>query len=164
MASQAQFLVDLLNRNPDAYSQIAGSSNYPNINGLVYLYQLPTGVFLIAQVQSLPDSTAPCASNIYAFHIHSGSSCTGNAQDPFANTDGHYNPGNCPHPSHAGDLPPLFANHGFALMSVFTDRFTVSEVVGRTFVIHEHPDDFTTQPAGNSGAKIACGQIVAVRS
>jgi len=160
LASQAQFLVDLLNRNPDAYSKITGSSKYPQINGLVYLYQLPTGVFLIVQVQSLPDSTEACASNIYGFHIHQGNSCTGNAEDPFADTDGHYNPHNCPHPAHAGDLPPLFGNHGFALMAFFTDRFSVNDVIGRTFVIHAHPDDFTTQPAGNSGEKIACGRII----
>lgn len=158
----AEFLTDLLNRNPEAYSQIAGSPSYPNVNGLVYLYQLPTGVYIIAQVQSLPVGTEPCAPNIYGFHIHQGNSCTGNAGDPFADTDGHYNPKGCPHPSHAGDLPPLFGNHGFALMSVFTDRFTVKEVVGRTFVVHAHYDDFTTQPAGNSGTKIACGRIIAV--
>lgn len=160
MASQAQFLVDLLNRNPDAYAHISGSQNYPMINGLVYLYQLPSGVFLIAQVQSLPDSTEPCASNIYGFHIHQGNSCTGNADDPFADTDGHYNPRNCPHPAHAGDLPPLFGNHGYALLAFFTDRFSVNDVIGRNFVVHARPDDFTTQPAGNSGAKIACGRIM----
>lgn len=160
MASQVQFLVDLLDRAPDAYARISGSPAYPAVNGLVYLYQLPTGVFLIAQVQSLPDSADACAPNIYAFHIHSGGSCTGNAEDPFADTNGHFNPHGCPHPAHAGDLPPLFGNHGYALSALFTDRFTVSEVLGRTFVVHAHPDDFTTQPAGNSGAKIACGQIV----
>ena len=162
MESQAQFLVDLLNQNPNAYARITGSSEYPAVNGLVYLYQLAAGVFIIAQVQSLPDSSAACAPNIYGFHIHSGNACTGNNEDPFANTDGHYNPANCPHPAHAGDLPPLFGNHGFALMAFFTDRFTVNEVLGRTIVIHSHPDDFTTQPAGNSGAKIACGLIMQV--
>lgn len=160
MASQAQFLVDLLNQNPNAYAHISGSPSFPFINGLVYLYQLPTGVFLIAQVQGLPDATTSCASNIYGFHIHSGNLCSGNAEDPLANTGGHYNPHNCPHPAHAGDLPPLFGNHGYALMSVFTDRFTVNEVIGRTFVVHAHQDDFTTQPSGNSGTKIACGIIM----
>jgi Cu-Zn family superoxide dismutase len=159
LASQTQFLVDLLNRNPDAYSKIAGSSTYSGINGLVYLYQLPTGVFLIAQVQNLPDSTETCAPNIYGFHLHQGT-CTGTAEEPFANTDGLYNPHNCPHPAQAGVLPPLFGNHGFALMTFFTDRFSVSDVIGRTFIIHAHPDDFTTQPAGNSGAMIACGSIM----
>lgn len=164
MAAQAQFVVDVLNRKPDAYARIFGSPNYPSVNGLVYLYQLPTGVYLLTQVQGLPDSMDPCSPNIYAFHIHSGNSCTGNAADAFADTGGHYNPSNCPHPAHAGDLPPLFGNHGFALMSVFTDRFSIHDVIGRAFVIHARPDDFTTQPAGNAGTKIACGIIAAATS
>ena len=45
-------------------------------------------------------------------------------------------------------------------MSVLTDRFSVSDILGRTLVIHISPDDFTTQPSGNSGKKIACGQIL----
>ena len=45
-------------------------------------------------------------------------------------------------------------------MTVFlTDRFRLDEVIGRTVVIHENADDFTTQPAGNAGARIACGVI-----
>ena len=67
--------------------------------------------------------------------------------------------GGCEHPNHAGDLPPLFGNNGFALSLFLTNRFTVDEVIGRTIIIHDHPDDFTTQPSGNSGTKIACGVI-----
>lgn len=40
-----------------------------------------------------------------------------------------------------------------------TDRFKVDDVIGRTVIIHDKPDDFTTQPSGNSGEKIACGII-----
>ena len=43
--------------------------------------------------------------------------------------------------------------------AVVTDRFTISDIIGRTVVIHKSPDDFTTQPSGNAGAKIACGEI-----
>ena len=45
-------------------------------------------------------------------------------------------------------------------MMVYTTRFFPEEVVGKTVVIHDMPDDFRTQPSGNSGEKIACGQIV----
>ena len=45
-------------------------------------------------------------------------------------------------------------------MSVLTNRFTVREIVGRVIIIHEEMDDFSTQPAGNAGTKIACGKIV----
>ena len=44
-------------------------------------------------------------------------------------------------------------------MMVFTDRFQPQDVVGRTVIIHDQPDDFTSQPSGNSGEKIACGEI-----
>ena len=71
----------------------------------------------------------------------------------------HYNPHGCDHPYHAGDLPPLFETSGLALSAFLTDRFTVDEVIGRTVIIHDQPDDFTTQPSGNSGTKIACGVI-----
>ena len=71
----------------------------------------------------------------------------------------HYNPKDCPHPYHAGDMPPLFGNNGEAFMAFMTDRFTVEEIIGKTVIIHSNPDDFTTQPGGNSGEKIACGKI-----
>jgi len=140
-------------------AKLSGSSDFPDINGIVYLYQTKKGVILAARVTGLPNEPGPCNSNVFGFHIHEGTACTGNAEDPFANTGMHYNPGNCDHPHHAGDLPPLFGNNGFALMSVLTNRFTVAEVIGRTVVLHRSPDDFTTQPAGKSGPKIACGII-----
>lgn len=142
-----------------ASAEIRGSAKYPNLHGRVKLVQMTNGVLLTAEVEGLPYDAGKCSNGIFAFHIHSGGSCTGNGEDPFADTDGHYNPNNCPHPYHAGDLPPLFGNKGYAYMSVFTDRFTVKEIVGRTVVIHASYDDFSSQPAGNAGAKIACGVI-----
>ena len=38
-------------------------------------------------------------------------------------------------------------------------RLRLSDVIGRTVVIHSGPDDLHTQPAGNAGSKIACGVI-----
>lgn len=153
-------LQNLLKRPPDAHATIKGSQSFPNINGMVFFYQLMDGVLLIAQVNGLPQGSGVCSANVFGFHIHEGSSCTGNTEDPFANAASHYNPKNCPHPAHAGDLPPLFGNHGYAFMAFITDKFSVNEVTGRTVIVHSSPDDFTTQPSGNSGAKIACGQIV----
>lgn len=88
-----------------------------------------------------------------------GTSCTGNSNDEFADAKTHYNPQNCPHPYHAGDLPPLIENNGYSYMSVFINKFTVKDIIGKVVIIHEMPDDFTTQPSGNSGTKIACGEI-----
>lgn len=154
-------LTDLLKHSPDAQAVLDGAPNYPNINGIVFFYQSQDGVLLVVQVQGLPQGTDTCSSNVFGFHIHEGNSCSGNVQDPFANTGPHYNPKNCPHPAHAGDLPPLFGCHGYAFQIFFTDRFSVDEVIGRTVIVHASPDDFTSQPSGNSGAKIACGMIVA---
>ena len=150
----------ILGRTPDAKADVKGGPGHTDLHGEVFFYQMAGGVLLVAQVRGLPRSTEPCVPNIFGFHIHEGSSCTGNAEDPFADTGAHYNPTDCPHPSHAGDLPPLFGNRGYAFLAFFTDRFTLDEVMGRTVIIHASPDDFTSQPSGNSGAKIACGRIL----
>ncbi len=144
---------------PVANAWIKGSRDYPNIQGRVVFRQTPKGVLVTAQILGLPYENQ-CDSGIFAFHIHSGESCTGNETDLFADADGHYNPGGCPHPNHAGDLPPLFGNHGYAYMSVLTDRFSVREIIGKVIIIHDKTDDFKTQPAGAAGSKIACGKII----
>ena len=141
-------------------ANIKGSNDYSDLHGSVTFKQMPKGVLVTAEIYGLPYENE-CNSGIFAFHIHNGTSCTGNATDPFADADGHYNPNECPHPYHAGDLPPLFGNHGYAYMSVLTDRFTVKEIIGKVMIIHGQPDDFKTQPAGNAGVKIACGKILA---
>ena len=57
------------------------------------------------------------------------------------------------------DLPSLFTTKGNAFLAVLTDRFSINEIIGKTVIIHSAPDDFRTQPAGNSRSKIACGEI-----
>lgn len=138
---------------------VQGSYKYPKISGTVQFYKCDKGILVTARIFNLPNYDDKCKYGIFGFHIHQGESCTGNADDPFADTKSHYNPQNCPHPYHAGDLPPLFGNKGHAFMSVLTDRFTIEEIIGKTVVIHAMADDFKTQPSGNSGEKIACGVI-----
>ena len=65
--------------------------------------------------------------------------------------------------TYTGDLPPLLSNHGYAWMAFYDARFTVADIIGRSLIIHENRDDFTTQPAGDSGTKIACGVIEAYK-
>lgn len=101
-----------------------------------------------------------CPNAVFGFHIHSGSQCSGDEENPFANALEHYNPRNCMHPAHAGDMPPLFGNNGYAFQIFLTDRFSVNEIIGKTVIIHSEPDDFTSQPGGNAGERIACGQIM----
>ncbi|MBQ7880274.1 MAG: superoxide dismutase family protein [Clostridia bacterium] len=149
----------LFNRRPQARAQINGSILYPEIQGDAWFYQTSSGVLVVADIEGLPNPTGNCQSPIFAMHIHEGGSCSGNSADPFANAGMHYNPNNCRHPYHAGDLPPLFSVNGDAFLAVLTDRFTLNEIIGKTIIIHSSPDDFATQPSGNSGSKIACGEI-----
>ena len=97
--------------------------------------------------------------NFYGFHIHEGGSCTGDATDPFKDAGGHYNPTNQEHPFHAGDMPVIMGNQGAAWFQFYTNRFYPEEIVGKTVVVHDMPDDFRSQPSGDSGVKIACGRI-----
>ena len=152
-------LPSLLRCRPQAAAQIAGSGDYPAVAGKVRFYQTRAGVVVWAEVCGLPRSEAPCQERIFGFHIHKGTNCGGSMDDPFADAMSHYDPGGCEHPYHAGDLPPLFGNDGYALSLFLTNRFSIKEAVGRTIILHSKPDDFTTQPSGNSGTKIACGVI-----
>jgi len=154
---------NLINQRPQARAKVYGSILYPSIEGDVWFYGASTGVLVVADVEGLPSNNAKCQSPIFALHIHDGESCSGNNIDPFANAGAHYNPNNCPHPYHAGDLPPLFGVKGDAFLAILTDRFTIDEIVDKTIIIHSSIDDFKTQPSGNSGTKIACGKIVKYR-
>lgn len=147
-------------RYPAAWAILRGSEDYPALRGTVRFYESGHGVLVVAEVIGLPVGASPCESPIFALHIHEGGTCTGNESDPFADVGMHYNPLGCPHPYHAGDMPPLLGANGYAFGAFVTDRFTISEIIGRTVILHSSPDDFTTQPAGNAGAKIACGEIM----
>ena len=92
-------------------------------------------MLITAEIFGLPVDEKNCDGGIFAFHIHEGGECSGSGSDLFANAKGHYNPNNCPHPYHAGDLPPLIGNNGYAYMSVLSDRFTAREIIGRTVMI-----------------------------
>ena len=154
-------MLSALSRPPQAAARVCGSDAYPEISGCVYFYQTDCGVLVAARVMGLPNGKPCSPDGVFGFHIHSGGSCTGTEKDPFADALTHYNPGDVSHPEHAGDLPPLFGNHGCAFQVFLTDRFTVREILHKTVIIHAGPDDFTSQPAGNAGEKIACGRIEA---
>ena len=153
----------MLRRLPDAVAVMEGNARNSRIQGTVKFYQGTSGVVIVADIVGLPVPAEACRTNIFAFHIHGGSDCSGNEEDPFANAGTHYNPDECPHPHHAGDMPPLFAAGDRAFRAFLTDKLTVNEVIGKTVIIHDRPDDFTTQPSGNAGNKIACGIVSKVK-
>lgn len=138
---------------PDAVAYVKGGADAPNISGQVQFYQEPKSVLVVADVAGLPQNSE---TGFFGFHIHEGNGCSGAG---FSQTGSHYNPNGADHPGHAGDMPPLMMQQGRAHLSVRTDRFRVQDIIGRTVVIHDNPDDFHTQPAGNAGTKIACGVI-----
>jgi Cu-Zn family superoxide dismutase len=151
----AQLARTSLDSVPAARAVIQGDRQHSQIRGTVRFYPAGNGTLVTAEIEGLPDTPT----GIYAIHIHQGNSCSGNAEDPFADVGEHYNPTNAPHPLHAGDLLPLFGNNGFAVYSFYTERFMPGDIIGRAIIIHRDPDDFRSQPSGNAGAKIACGII-----
>jgi Cu-Zn family superoxide dismutase len=81
---------------------------------------------------------------------------------------GHFNPYGKPHGKgaerHAGDLPNLKSDaKGKAKLSVELDTITLgsgpASIIGRGVIVHANPDDYTSQPVGNAGPRLACGVI-----
>lgn len=136
--------------HPAAMAKIQGDDGGRFLQGAVKFYQLRGGVLVVADISGLPRN------GFFAFHIHEGADCGG---VDFANTGSHFDPTEMPHPMHAGDLPTLLSNNGRAYMAVLTDRFSIADILGKTVVVHDDPDDFRSQPAGNAGRKIGCGVI-----
>lgn len=104
----------------------------------------------------------------HGFHVHESGDCSA----PDAESAGeHLNPAGHPHgnPStglhHAGDMLNLRADgQGNATVDVMLAALTVggglqNDVIGKAVIVHAAADDYSSQPAGNSGARIACGVI-----
>ena len=142
---------------PEAYAVLRGGSKYPSLVGTVNFYQHRSGIGIIieAAFQHLPSASAPA---FLGFHIHDN----GNCSDNFAHTGMHYNPKNAEHPNHLGDLIPVFNSDGSAYLAFYDSYLSISDIIGRSVILHEKADDFTTQPAGDSGDKIGCGVILPV--
>lgn len=130
--------------------------------GELELAQDATGVRVTGSLQGLEPGAA------HGFHVHEKGDCSA----PDASSAGdHYNPGGVAHgnpaspPHHAGDLPNLHADaSGRASVDAHIDGVSLggaNDIVGRALIVHAAPDDYASQPSGNSGARIACGVIEA---
>jgi len=107
----------------------------------------------------------------HGFHVHEAGDCS--APDA-SSAKGHFNPATKAHghyaseEHHGGDMPNLVADaSGSAKYSAEISGLTLNGpkgVVGRSVVIHADPDDYKSQPAGNSGKRIACGVIDSQRA
>lgn len=109
------------------------------------LFDSCAGVFAVVSVGGIPLEMG--CGNILGMHIH----------DP--ETGAHFDKDKNPHPHHSGDLPPLFVEKTEAWAAFLTERIKVRDVIGKHIVIHSRRDDFTTQPSGDAGEKIAWGVI-----
>ena len=154
-----ELLVFLLENEPEAKADIRGSKNYPGLTGTALFYPFWSGTLVLVKATGLPSSEEPCQGKWCALHIHEGGSCSGTKENPFANAGMHFNPLDCQHPEHAGDLPNLLSNHGVSFQLFYTDRFVPQEIIGKTVIVHLNQDDYHTQPSGNAGAMIGCGEI-----
>jgi Cu-Zn family superoxide dismutase len=118
-------------------------------------------VTLYLSLQNLPPG-------VHAVHIHQFGDCS--AEDG-SSAGGHWNPLEMNHgkwneaPFHLGDLGNVEADeYGNGSLTLTTSMWTIAsgaadDVVGKSIVVHESEDDFTTQPTGAAGGRIACGVI-----
>jgi Cu-Zn family superoxide dismutase len=129
-------------------------------NGTVSFVQKGDKVVVSARVMGLTPGP-------HGFHVHEKGDCS---SGDGMSAGGHFNPHGKPHgnPStpdhHAGDMPMLVADgNGEATLTAELDIITVgsgaADVVGKSVIVHKDADDFTTQPTGNSGSRVACGVI-----
>ena len=103
----------------------------------------------------------------HGFHVHEKGDCS---SGDGMSTGGHFNPLGKPHAAHsapehhAGDLPSLKADsYGNAELKFQSKTISVgsgaTDIVGKGLIVHRDPDDYTTQPTGNAGPRIACAVI-----
>ncbi len=103
----------------------------------------------------------------FGFHIHEAGDCS---SGDGMSAKGHFNPYGKPHghhgtaERHAGDMPNLQSDaNGNASLTAELDVITVqagpASIVGRGLIVHVQPDDYTSQPVGNAGARSACAVI-----
>jgi Cu-Zn family superoxide dismutase len=143
----------------------AGGTPMPLINsagqaiGTVVAWQTAGGVSFRINATGLPHG-------IHGIHVHQVGRCD---VPDFASSGSHWNPANKQHGlnnpqgPHAGDLPNIEVSaNGVLSQTVVLPNATMAQLLdadGSSLMIHAGPDDNVSQPAGNSGAKIACAVI-----
>ena len=129
-------------------------------NGIVRFVQTGNTVRVTGGISGLKPGA------VHGFHIHEKGDCS---SGDGMSTGGHFNPtssahGNHDHGAHhVGDLPSLTANaFGVATLNFESDSIRLdgpTDITGRGLIVHRDPDDYTTQPTGNSGPRLACAVI-----
>ena len=146
-----------------ATTQLLGANG--ELRGTATLTQLATATRVQARVEGLPPGT-------YAIHLHSVGKCEG---PKFASAGGHFNPTMTKHGKdnplgpHLGDLPNVEVGPGgtgtvdftVAGLALIGGTAPLLDADGAAVVVHAGPDDYRTDPSGNSGDRIACGSLAA---
>ena len=146
---------------PDAYAQLYDSRGADR--GRADIYRDTSGLRIELVARGF-------AAGTYGMHVHAVGQCT---VPDFASAGPHWNPTSAQHGrdnpmgAHHGDLPNLVVEPdqiGRATLRMVGSRFEGNDGLldadGAAFVIHAGPDDYKTDPSGNSGGRVACGVIV----
>jgi superoxide dismutase, Cu-Zn family len=130
--------------------------------GTAELTGTKSGVLISIEINGLP------ADKWVAFHVHETGSC--DAMTHYDSAGGHFNPTKAEHGyesaggPHAGDMPNQYVPaNGTLRAQVFNSAVTLGKgdngITGRALMIHANPDDYSGQPAGNAGKRLACAVI-----
>ena len=139
---------------PTEGNEVAGRLEFSSVDG---------GIRITGEVTGLE------AGSEHGFHVHETGDCS--APDG-TSAGGHFNPATTAHgrvgqgEHHAGDSDNIVANdQGTAMVDTLLRGATLDQgetgIIGRGVIVHADPDDYTTQPTGNAGDRLACGVIEA---
>ncbi len=131
------------------------------VAGLVRFEQHGDKVRVTGEVRGLKPNAE------FGFHIHEKGDCSSGDGMSAA---GHFNPDGKPHAKHGegvhhvGDLPSLISDASGVAKFNFTSHtlsmtHASNTILNRGLIVHRDPDDYKTQPTGNSGPRSACGVI-----
>ena len=132
------------------------------VSGRLQVMSMGSGVHIAGDVGGLEPGSS------HGFHIHEKGDCS--AVDA-SSAGGHFNPTAAPHgrmettPHHAGDMDNIVADgEGVAHVNMHVGGVTLggggpTDISGRAIIVHAQPDDYSSQPSGDAGARVACGII-----
>ena len=167
LTAQAPVVHNHDNTNPKAASIVAARTTFSDVNGRslgqATLTDTSAGVLIKLNLQNVPPGP-------HAFHVHAVAKCEG---PDFTSAGGHFNPTAAKHGlfaasgPHAGDLPNLFVPADGALsaellipnVTLAAGAKSLFDADGSALMLHAAADDHASDPAGNAGARIACGVV-----